>query len=56
VIAQGAGALIDLSDSTITGNVQGLQATGGGSIVSFGNNRNFGNTVDGTPSKTSPLQ
>ena len=56
VVAQGAGALIDLSDSTITGNLQGLQASGSGSIVSFGNNRNFGNTVDGVPSKTSPQQ
>ncbi len=56
VLAQGAGALVDLSDSTITGNIQGLQATGDGSIVSFGNNRNLGNTVDGTPSKTDSLQ
>jgi hypothetical protein len=56
VVGQGAGALIDLSDSTITGNVQGLQTTAGGSIVSFGNNRNSGNTVDGAPTKTSPLQ
>lgn len=56
VAAQGAGALINLSDSTITGNVQGIQAAGGGSVVSFGNNRNLGNNVDGAPSKTSPLQ
>lgn len=56
VAAQGAGALINLSDSTITGNIQGIQATGGGSVVSFGNNRNLGNTVNGTPTKTSPLQ
>jgi hypothetical protein len=56
VLAQGAGALIDLSDSTITGNIQGLQATGGGSVVSFGNNRNLGNTVDGAPSSTGSLQ
>ena len=56
LLAQDAGALIDLSDSTITGNIQGLQATGGGSIVSFGNNRNLGNTVDGAPSKTASLQ
>ncbi|HXD83966.1 MAG TPA: right-handed parallel beta-helix repeat-containing protein [Rudaea sp.] len=56
VVAQGAGALIDLSDSSITGNLQGLQASGGGSIVSFGNNRNFGNTVDGAPSKTGSQQ
>jgi hypothetical protein len=56
IAAQSAGALINLSDSTITGNVLGIQATGGGSVVSFGNNRNFGNNVDGAPSRTSPLQ
>lgn len=56
VVAQGAGALINLSDSSVTGNVQGLQTAGGGSIVSFGNNRNLGNNVDGTPTKTNSLQ
>jgi hypothetical protein len=56
VSAQGTKASINLSDSTITGNVQGLQATGGGTIVSFGNNRNVGNTINGSPTSTSPMQ
>ena len=47
----GALATVLLSDSTIARNKDGLQAVGGGSIVSDGNNRVFGNTnSNGTPS------
>jgi hypothetical protein len=53
VFAEGAGAAIRLSNSTITGSTQGIRASSGGSIVSFGNNRILGNTVDGNPTSTS---
>jgi hypothetical protein len=56
VLAQGAAALMQLSDSTITGNAQGIHATGGAVVLSFGNNRNFNNTINGAPSLTNPLQ
>ena len=56
VVAQGAAAFVQLSDTTITRNAQGIQATGGAAIVSFGNNRNFNNTINGAPTITTPLQ
>jgi hypothetical protein len=51
VNAQGAQAVIRLSNVTVTGNGTGLNA-GGGAIVSFGNNRVAGNVLDGTPTLT----
>jgi hypothetical protein len=45
--ANGAGAIIRLSDSNITGNGTGTSASGGGQILSYGNNRINGNTADG---------
>lgn len=56
VVAQGPAALVQLSDSTITRNAQGIQATGGAAVISFGNNRNFNNTINGAPGITTPLQ
>jgi hypothetical protein len=56
ILAQGAAALVQLSDSTISGNVQGIRATGGGAVISFGNNRNFNNNTNGAPTATNPLQ
>jgi hypothetical protein len=56
VFAGGSGAAIHLSNSTITGSTQGIHAISKGSITSFGNNRIYGNTVNGTPTITSPLQ
>ncbi|HWC99008.1 MAG TPA: right-handed parallel beta-helix repeat-containing protein, partial [Candidatus Sulfopaludibacter sp.] len=46
-----AGGNMRLSDTTITDNAIGLQLGGTGtpSIVTFGNNRIFGNTVNGNP-------
>lgn len=44
-----AGGQIRISDNFITGNGTGLSASGGGSITSFSNNVNFGNTVNGAP-------
>jgi hypothetical protein len=56
VSAQGSHAHVVLSGSTVTGSVQGLRANGGASLVSFGNNRLYGNTVNGAPTATSALQ
>ncbi len=48
----GAGAVVRVSDSTITGNAVGLSIGVGGSIVSFSNNRITANDVNGVPSST----
>ncbi|HET8940490.1 MAG TPA: right-handed parallel beta-helix repeat-containing protein [Rudaea sp.] len=56
VVVQGAAALAQLSDSTITRNAQGIHATGGAVVISFGNNRNFNNAINGAPTSTQPLQ
>ena len=56
IFAEGAGAVVRLSNSTITGSTQGIRASSGGSIVSFGNNRLIGNTVNGQPTSATPLQ
>ncbi|MBL0165465.1 MAG: right-handed parallel beta-helix repeat-containing protein [Xanthomonadales bacterium] len=52
VIAIGGNALIRMSGSTLHGNTQGIQATVGGQVVSFGDNRNRGNISDGAPTST----
>jgi hypothetical protein len=45
-----SGGAVRLSNNTITDNVTGLQVGGtGASIISFGNNRIFGNTTNGNP-------
>ena len=51
--SQGLVASVFVSNSTITGNSQGL-TTVIGSINSFGNNRVFGNTMDGAFTTTLP--
>jgi hypothetical protein len=56
VLAQGSGAVIRLSGSTLSGNTQGIQATTGAQVISFGNNRNRGNISDGAPTSTVALQ
>ena len=56
LLAQGANAQIRTSDSTITGNATGMQGSGGGAIVSFGDNRNYGNVVNGAPNSSVPKQ
>jgi hypothetical protein len=43
---------VRLSDSTITGNSFGLFTFDGGTIISFVNNRIYGNQVDGAPTKS----
>ncbi len=52
VFASGANALIRMSGSTVHGNTQGIQATVGGQVVSFGDNRIRGNIGDGAPTST----
>lgn len=49
-------ASVLLSNSVVTGNNVGLFKGGNGKIFSFGNNAISGNTTDGTPSSTLPLQ
>lgn len=56
VFASGSGAVIRLSGSTISGNLQGIQAISGGQVISFGNNRNRGNITDGAPTSTVATQ
>ena len=45
----GGGTTIRLDSSTITGNVTGVGATGGGVLRSYKNNAINGNGADGTP-------
>jgi len=47
-------ATIRISNTTVTGNNEGL-ITSGGAIVSFGNNAVDGNAVNGSPTSTLPL-
>ena len=56
LLAQGTGAQIRLSDSTVTANAVGMQSSGGGALVSFGNNRNYGNVSNGSPDSSVPQQ
>lgn len=56
LLAQGANAQIRTSSSTITGNATGMQSSGGGAVVSFGDNRNYGNVVNGAPNSSVPRQ
>lgn len=56
VFAYGAGSTVRLSGSTTTGNAVGIKPAKSGRVLSFGNNRNSGNTSDGAPSSTLALQ
>jgi hypothetical protein len=50
-----ANATVRLSNVTVVNNSTGL-SSGGGPIVSFGNNRIAGNTTNGVPTSTTPQQ
>ena len=52
VVATGANATVRLSNATITDNATGVLSQGGGTILSFMNNRIRGNTTDGAPTST----
>jgi hypothetical protein len=56
VAAEGSGAFVFVSRSTITGNNVGWTFGSGGSLISYGNNAVDLNTTDGSPSATTPLQ
>jgi hypothetical protein len=45
-----SGAIIRISNCDILGNNTGISIAAGGSVVSFGNNKNTGNTTNGAPS------
>jgi hypothetical protein len=47
--AQGTGALVHVGSSTVIGNVGGLVAVSGGSILSYQDNKASGNGADGGP-------
>ena len=49
VAVSGAAATVRINDSTISGNVTGVGAFGGGNLRSYKNNRINGNGTDGTP-------
>ena len=51
IIVVGTGT-VRLSGSIITGNSFGLFTFDGGNIISFVNNRIYGNQVDGAPTKS----
>lgn len=51
VSSEGAGAVIRIGDSTISGNTTGLSASAG-QIISYGSNRVDGNGSDGAPTST----
>lgn len=54
--SEGALSTVRLNRVTITRNGTGISALSGGAIVSFGNNANDGNTVNGAPTSTIALQ
>jgi hypothetical protein len=49
VIANGAGVIIRMSNSTVNGNATGLTVAGGGQILSYKTNNLVGNTTEGAP-------
>jgi hypothetical protein len=54
VRANQAGAIVYISNMSISGNGDGLSVAGGGAIVSSGNNSVDGNGVNGSPTSTVP--
>ena len=50
------GGSIRFANTLVTGNGNGLSASGGGTLVSFISNVFSGNTVDGVPTSTTALQ
>ena len=55
-ITSSAGGAVRMMSSLITNNGTGLTTSGGGTLVSFVSNVFSGNTTNGSPSSTSPLQ
>jgi hypothetical protein len=53
-LAASTNGVIVLANSTVTQNATGLIASSGGILRSYGNNRVFSNTTNGTPTSTLP--
>lgn len=57
VKSEGTNALATVSNVMVTGNAFGFQSASSGKIATFGNNKNSGNTSNGTPTEAiSPQQ
>ena len=55
VYASGAMSVIRLSNNVITNNSYGIRVVSSGNVLSFGNNRIHGNSIDGAPTGTIPM-
>ena len=49
IIADGPKTFITFGASSIAGNAFGVGASNGGTLLSYGTNQIYGNSVDGTP-------
>jgi hypothetical protein len=56
VRSQGSAAVVRISNSTVVDNGRGLNAVGGGTIVSLGNNAIIANDTNGAPTSTASLK
>ncbi len=56
ILADGAGSLIHLGNSTVAGNGGGLGATSGGKVFSYQNNQASGNAFEGGPTDVLQLK
>ena len=54
ILSSGNNGVVEVGDSTLSGNGTGLGFSGGGALLSFGNNLVAGNTADGAPSGSAP--
>ena len=50
------GGIIRMGNSVVTGNGTGFSISSGGQILSYGDNKTHGNTVDGAPTGNIPLR
>jgi hypothetical protein len=56
IAAIGANAVLRMTGSSVTASGQGLLASANGRVISFGDNRNAGNVVNGAPTQVQALQ
>ena len=54
--SEGALAVVRMSNVSTIDNGAGMASIGGGQLISFGNNRNAGNSTAGAPTSTVPQQ
>ncbi|MEA2886237.1 MAG: hypothetical protein QOD11_597 [Bradyrhizobium sp.] len=50
VVSDGPTSFVRITNLTVTGNINGLSVSNGGTLTSFGNNNVIDNSVDGMPS------